>query len=73
MTLNERSKYNDKEIFEKGSEAIIKEIGYSGFLRFIRQIEHGGQDYLKIQDELYKDMSLDEVYEKASKHWEQRK
>jgi len=73
MVLNEKSKYSDKEIIEKGSEALIKEIGYSGFLRFIRQIELGGQDYLKIQDELYKDMSLDEVYEKASKNWEQKK
>lgn len=72
MVLNERFKYSDREIMEKGSEVLIREIGYTGFLRFIRQIEQGEQDYLKIQDELYKDMSLDEVFEKASKHWEQK-
>ncbi len=53
-----RFKYKDREIMGKSSEALIKEIGYTGFLRFIRQIEQGEHDYLKIQDELYKDMSL---------------
>jgi hypothetical protein len=37
MLSNERSQYNDKEIVEKGSRALIKELGYSGFLRYIRQ------------------------------------
>ncbi|MDT3699174.1 MAG: hypothetical protein RO469_07060 [Thermincola sp.] len=72
MVLNDRFKYTDREIMEKGSEALIREIGYTGFLRFIHQIEQGEQDYLKIQDELYKDMNLDEVYEKAIKHWEKK-
>lgn len=72
MVLSERFKYTDREIMEKGSEVLIKEIGYTGFLRFIRQIEQGEHDYLKIQNEIYKDMSLDEVYEKASKNWEHK-
>ncbi|WP_291300582.1 hypothetical protein [Desulfosporosinus sp. BICA1-9] len=29
-----------------------------------------GQDYLKEQGELYRDMSLDEIFEEAQKHWE---
>ncbi|MPN55276.1 hypothetical protein SDC9_202957 [bioreactor metagenome] len=35
MLLNEKSKFTDREIIEKGSKALIKELGYSGFLRFI--------------------------------------
>jgi hypothetical protein len=71
MLLNEKLKYTDKEIIEKGSRVLIKELGYSGFIRFIRQVEgHSGQDYLKEQGELYRDMSLDEIYEEAQKHWE---
>lgn len=48
MLSNERSKYTDREIIEKGTRALIKELGYSGFLRFIRQSEGiGKEDYSK--------------------------
>ena len=66
MLLNEKSKYNDKEIIEKGSNVLIKELGYSGFLRFIRQVENNGsEDYLSIQQEIYKGMNIDEIYKQA--------
>ncbi len=71
MLSNEKLKYTDKEILEKGSRALIKELGYSGFLRFIRQVEsHSGQDYLKEQEKVYGDMSLNEIFDQARKHWE---
>ena len=66
MLLNEKSKYNDKEIIEKGSRVLIKELGYSGFIRFIRQVENNGsEDYLNIQQEIYKGMNIDEIYKQA--------
>ena len=71
MLFNERSKYTDREIIEKGSRALIKELGYSGFLRFIRQSEGiSKEDYLKIDDEIFDEMSLEEIYDNAKKHWE---
>ncbi len=70
MLSNKKLSYNDKEIMEKGARALIKELGYSGFLRFIRFMDYGGEDYLKIQDEIYKDMSLEQIYEEAKEHWE---
>jgi len=70
MISNENYKLSDKEIIEKGSKALIRELGYSGFLRYIRNFEEGhGEDYLKVQDEIYKDISLDEIFEKASINW----
>jgi len=72
VLLNKKKNYNDREIIEKGSRALIKELGYSGFLRFIRQIEHNSEDYLKIQGEIYKDISLEEMYEDAKSYWEER-
>jgi len=70
MLSNENFKFSDKEIIERGSKALIRELGYSGFLRYIRNFEEGhGEDYLKVQDEIYKDMSLDEIFEKASINW----
>jgi hypothetical protein len=74
MLSNETIKYSDKEIVEKGSKALIKELGYSGFLRFIKHFETSGngEDYLKVQESIYKDMSLNEVFEKADKTWQKR-
>lgn len=72
MLLNDKTKFTDKEIIEKGSRALIKELGYSGFLRFIRQVEGSGDDYIKLQDSLYKDVSLDELFHNASEAWEKK-
>ena len=73
MLLNEKSKFTDREIIEKGSRALIKELGYSGFLRFIRHSEGiSKEDYLKLEDEIFGDMSLDEIFDNAKEHWENR-
>ena len=70
MLLNEKSMFNDKEIIERGSRALIKELGYSGFLRFIRQIENNsGEDYLKIQQDIYKEMEVEEIFNEAKGNW----
>ncbi|NLI61591.1 MAG: hypothetical protein GX375_09230 [Clostridiales bacterium] len=73
MLLNEKSKFTDKEIIEKGSRVLIKELGHSGFLRFIRYSEViSKEDYLKIEDEIFDDLSLDEIFNNAKEHWESR-
>lgn len=73
MLLNEKSKFTDREIIEKGSRALIKELGYSGFLRFIRHSEGiSKEDYLKLEDEIFDDLSLDQIFDNAKKHWESR-
>ncbi len=73
MLLNEKSNYTDREIIEKGSRALIKELGYSGFIRYIRHSEGSSkEDYLKIEDEIFDDLSLDKIYESAKDHWQNR-
>lgn len=70
MLSNEKVKFTDKEILEKGSRALIKELGYSGFLRFIRHSQGlGEENYLKLENEIFKDMSVDEIFDDADKHW----
>lgn len=70
MLSNENKRFTDKEIIEKGARVLIKELGYSGFLRFIRQMEGGkGEDYLKIDEKVFEGMDLDDIYEKAKEHW----
>ena len=74
MLSNEKSKFTDREIIEKGSRALIKELGYSGFLRFIRHSEGiTKEDYLKLENEIFNDMSLDNIYDNAKEHWENKK
>ena len=74
MLLNEKSELTNKEIIEMGSRALIKELGYSGFLRFIRFIEGSGKDdYLKTSDEMFDSMSVNEIYENAKNYWEETK
>lgn len=71
MLSNERTRFTDREIIEKGSRALIKELGYSGFLRFIRQSEGiSKEDYLRYEDKIFDDMSLDEIYDNAKEHWD---
>lgn len=74
MLLNEKSNFTDREIIEKGSRALIKELGYSGFLRFIRHSEGiSKEDYLKLEDEIFGDMSVEEIFDNAKEHWGNRK
>ena len=73
MLLNEKRNLTDREIIEKGSRALIKELGYSGFLRFIRHSEGlSKEDYLKLENEMFSDMTLDEIYDNAKKHWDEK-
>ena len=71
MLSNEKSKFTDREIIEKGSKALIKELGHSGFLQYIRHKEGiGKNDYLQIRKEIFEGMTLNEIYEGAKEHWE---
>ena len=73
MLSNEKRQFTDREIIEKGSKALIKELGYAGFLRFIRHYEGlSKKDYLKMENEVFSDMTLDEIYENAKEHWDKR-
>jgi hypothetical protein len=73
MLLNEKRNFSDREIIEKGSRSLIKELGYSGFLRFVRHSEGlSKEDYLKLSNEVFSDMSLDEIYDNAKEHWENK-
>ncbi len=73
MLSNEKRQLTDREIIEKGSKALIKELGYAGFLRFIRHSEGlSKEDYLKLENEVFSDMTLDEIYDNAKEHWNER-
>ena len=43
----------------------------SNYLRLIRQTEGvSKEDYLKLEEDIFEDMSLEEIYDHAKEHWE---
>lgn len=75
MLTNKNNEMSDAEIIEKANKAIIKELGVSGYMRYLRlrQPNNDGRDYVKEQEELYKNLSVDELSRMARKHWDETK
>ena len=46
-----------------GNKAIVKELGVSGYLRYLhlQRPNNDGRDYLQVREEMFKDMSLEEM------------
>lgn len=49
------------EIRSKGYEALYRELGPAGFIRFIRQFEAGHGDYTKERQEWVDKLTLEEI------------
>lgn len=75
MLTNKNNDTTDAENIEKANKAIIKELGVSGYMRYLRlrQPNNHGKDYVIEQEELYKDLSVDDLSQMACKHWENTK
>ena len=58
------------EIREIGFEALTKELGVVGAIRFMQQYDRGRGDYTKEREKLYNDMTVDELFE-ASAKWKE--
>lgn len=63
---------SDIQVRKKGLSVLFRELGEVDALRFLSQIVHEKEDYMKLQEELFKGMDVDELYERASKHQESR-
>ncbi|MBI5195396.1 MAG: hypothetical protein HZA10_03640 [Nitrospirae bacterium] len=63
---------NDIEIRDLGMKSLIKTLGYTGMIRFLRQFSKGSGNYLELQEKIFKGMTVDEIYEKAKKHYEKK-
>ena len=61
---------SDIQVRKKGFSVLFKELGEVDALRFLSQITHEKKDYMKLQDELFKGMDVDEIYARAKRHQE---
>ena len=73
MLTNKNNELTDTEIIEKANKAIIRELGVSGYMRYLRlrQPNNDGKDYVKEQEALYNDLSVEKLSQMAQKHSEE--
>jgi uncharacterized protein with HEPN domain len=64
---------SDMEIREKGLRILFKNLGEADAIRFLSQITFEKRDYLKLQDELFEGMSVEDIYKKAKEYAEKKK
>jgi hypothetical protein len=62
----------DQEVREIGLRALIDSLGYADTLRFLAQVSGGAGDSVIWQRELFADMSVDKLYERAKAYWDRR-
>ena len=60
---------DDAEIRVTGIEALNKALGPAAALRFLTLLHRDATDYVEISQRLYEGQSVDEIYERARKHW----
>lgn len=63
---------SDIEIRKKGLSVLFKNLGEVDAMRFLSQITYEKRDYLKLQDELFEGMSVEDIYKKAKEYSERK-
>ena len=61
---------SDRDVLDTGMKALVDALGYSGAVRFLRHFSKGEGDYLLIQEEVFRGMDLEQLYQKAKEHHE---
>jgi len=64
---------SDIEIRKKGLNVLFKNLGEVDAMRFLSQITYEKRDYLKLQDELFEGMSVEDIYKEAKEYAEKKK
>ena len=59
---------SDRDLVDSGIRALVEALGYSGAARFLRHFSKREGDYLVIQEEIFKGMDLEEIYQRAKEH-----
>ena len=62
---------DDTEIRIKGIETLNQALGTSNALRFLSLFHQEPTDYVKISRRLYEGQTVEEIFERARKHWKE--
>ncbi len=64
---------SDLNIKKKGLNVLFRELGEADALRFLSQIRYEKRDYLTLQEDLFKGMDVDEIFQRAKEYEETKK
>lgn len=56
---------SDIALHQKGLHILFRELGEVETVRFLSQISHEPKDYLALQQTLFQNMTVDDIYENA--------
>ncbi len=62
---------DDTAIKVKGIEALNKSLGTTAALRFLTLLHREPTDYVEISERLYDKQTIDEIFKRAKKHWQE--
>ena len=62
---------DDTEIRISGIEALNKTLGPAAALRFLGLLHREPTDYVEVSRRLYKGQTIEEIFERAHKHWKE--
>jgi len=62
---------DDTEIRIRGIEALNKALGPAAALRFLTMFHREPTDYIEISRRLYEGQTIEEIFERAQKHWKE--
>jgi hypothetical protein len=69
---NQQFVRTEADVREAGYTALIESLGYADAIRFLVQISPGQGDYLALQERIFGEMNVDELYERAEAHWKKK-
>ena len=69
--MNKKLTMSDTEVTIKGIEALQKSLGSAATWRFLSLLHGDATDYVKISQQLYQDQTINEIYNRAKKNWEE--
>lgn len=64
---------SDREIKQKGFKALFRALGEADALRFLSQISTEKRDYLRLQENLFAGMTVDDIFKKAQEYEKRKK
>jgi len=62
---------DDTEIRIRGIEALNRTLGPTAALRFLTLFHREPTDYVEISRRLYEGQTIEEIFERAQKHWKE--
>lgn len=64
---------SDIEIKRKGLTLLFRELGEVEAIRFLSEISYERRNYLKLQEKLFKGMTVEDIYRKAQEYFKKKR